>query len=289
MTQDYRPRPRELARELLNGYLVEHQLRSGDRLPSERSLCEAWGLSRSALRSATARMEKDGVLCSRPGAGTYVAQRKYTRNLQGLLSLSRSASEQGRRVTTRLLDLKRIECDKTLAKRFGQVLGYPLYKVARLRMVDGEPLMVETAFLPAERVEGLEKWDLERSSLFAVLEEAYGLIPEQGEEKVSITYATTDEAELMGIEEGAPLFWIVSQTYDQNGELLEYCRAAARPRTACGSPVSSSGGTPPRGEGTSMRHEEAIGPNSPLYLQLRELIRGKIEGGEYPPARRSRR
>lgn len=148
---------------------------------------------------------------------------------RGLLSLSRSASEQGRRVTTRLLDLKRIECDKTLAKRFGQVLGYPLYKVARLRMVDGEPLMVETAFLPAERVEGLEKWDLERGSLFAVLEEAYGLIPEQGEEKVSITYATTDEAELMGIEEGAPLFWIVSQTYDQNGELLEYCRAAARP------------------------------------------------------------
>ena len=250
MTQDYRPRPRELARELLNGYLVEHQLQSGDRLPSERSLCEAWGLSRSALRSATARMEKDGVLCSRPGAGTYVAQRKYTRNLQGLLSLSRSASEQGRRVTTRLLDLKRIECDKTLAKRFGQVLGYPLYKVARLRMVDGEPLMVETAFLPAERVEGLEKWDLERGSLFAVLEEAYGLIPEQGEEKVSITYATTDEAELMGIEEGAPLFWIVSQTYDQNGELLEYCRAAARPDR--------------------------------LRITS-ELIRGKIEGGEYPP------
>ena len=35
MTQDYRPRPRELARELLNGYLVEHQLQSGDRLSSQ--------------------------------------------------------------------------------------------------------------------------------------------------------------------------------------------------------------------------------------------------------------
>lgn len=32
-----------------------------------------------------------------------------------------------------------------------------------------------------------------------------------------------------------------------------------------------------------MRREETIGPNSPLYLQLRELIRSKIEGGEYPP------
>ena len=229
MTQDYRPRPLDRPLSLLNVFVVHQPLLAGPRLPAARSLWVGGGVSWAARRSPTARMEKDGVLCSRPGAGTYVAQRKYTRNLQGLLSLSRSASEQGRRVTTRLLDLKRIECDKTLAKRFGQVLGYPLYKVARLRMVDGEPLMVETAFLPAERVEGLEKWDLERGSLFAVLEEAYGLIPEQGEEKVSITYATTDEAELMGIEEGAPLFWIVSQTYDQNGELLEYCRAAARP------------------------------------------------------------
>lgn len=33
----------------------------------------------------------------------------------------------------------------------------------------------------------------------------------------------------------------------------------------------------------SVRREEEIGPNSPLYLQLRELIRSRIESGEYPP------
>ena len=32
-----------------------------------------------------------------------------------------------------------------------------------------------------------------------------------------------------------------------------------------------------------MRHDEPIGPKSPLYLQLRELIRSKIENGEYLP------
>ena len=32
-----------------------------------------------------------------------------------------------------------------------------------------------------------------------------------------------------------------------------------------------------------MRHEGSVGPQSPLYLQLRELIRSKIENGEYPP------
>lgn len=32
-----------------------------------------------------------------------------------------------------------------------------------------------------------------------------------------------------------------------------------------------------------MKRDEAVGPQSPLYLQLRELIRSKIENGEYPP------
>ena len=32
-----------------------------------------------------------------------------------------------------------------------------------------------------------------------------------------------------------------------------------------------------------MRRDGTVGPQSPLYLQLRELIRGKIENGEYPP------
>ena len=158
--QEYRPRPSARARELLEGLLADYRLQPGDRLPSERSLSEAWGLSRTTLRSAVALMEQDGRLLSRPGAGTFVAPEKYTRRLQGLLSMSQSAAEQGRKVTTRLLELRRTECDKHLARRFNQVLGYPLYKIVRLRSVDGEPLMVETSYIPAQRVAGLENKDI---------------------------------------------------------------------------------------------------------------------------------
>ena len=205
--QEYRPRPSARARELLEGLLADYRLRPGDRLPSERSLSDAWGLSRTTLRSAVALMEQDGRL----------------------LSMSQSAAEQGRQVTTRLLELRRTECDKHLARRFNQVLGYPLYKIVRLRSVDGEPLMVETSYIPAQKVAGLENKDLENHSLFSILEEDFGILPVQGEEEIGITYATAEEAELMGIESGSPLFWIVSMTYDQTGQLMEYCRGAARP------------------------------------------------------------
>ncbi|MCI2105987.1 MAG: GntR family transcriptional regulator [Intestinimonas sp.] len=227
--QEYKPKPREVAGELLESYLLEQKLRPGDRLPSERDLSKAWGLSRSTLRSALARMEKNGLLCAKRGSGSYLTPPKYTRHLQGLQSLSQSAAEQGRVVTTRLLSIKRVECDKNLARHFNRTLGYLLYKIVRLRRLDGEPVMLETAYIPTERVGNLEKKNLETGSLFKVLEKEYGLIPKKGEEKIGITYATADEAELMGIREDAPLFWIVSQTYDQWGRLMEYCHTAARP------------------------------------------------------------
>ncbi len=227
--QEYKARPRERAEELLEGYLLERKLKEGERLPPERELSEQWGLSRSTLRTAITSLERDGLLYSREGSGTYAAPPKYTRDLRGLLSMSQAAAAQGLAVRTRLLECKRMECSKNLAQRFGRMLGTPVYKIARLRSVGGTPLMLETAFIPVELAPGLEEKELECRSLFSILEEEYGLLPEQGDEKVGITYATAGEAELMGVREGAPLFWIVSQTYDQKAELIEYCRAVARP------------------------------------------------------------
>jgi GntR family transcriptional regulator len=224
----YKPKPKELAGELLEAYIMERQLKPGDKLPPERMMCEMWSLNRSTLRRAIAKMERDGLLRSKPGSGTYLSAPKFNRILQDLHSLSWSAAEQRRNLSNRLLNVTRIECDKTLAKQFGQMLGYPLYKIVRLRSIDGQPLMLETAFIPEDRAEGLPDRDLEGNSLFETLEE-YGLIPERGDEKIGITYATADEAELMRVPEKSPMFWIVSKTYDQTGSLMEYCRTVARP------------------------------------------------------------
>ena len=55
------------------------------------------------------------------------------------------------------------------------------------------------------------------------------LIPREGDEKIGITYATEEEAELMGVAPESPLFWIISTTYDQDGQLMEYCREGGHP------------------------------------------------------------
>lgn len=53
--------------------ILEGVLRDGDRLPGERELSERFGVSRPILRDALKELENRGLLKSRHGGGTYVA------------------------------------------------------------------------------------------------------------------------------------------------------------------------------------------------------------------------
>ncbi len=49
-------------------------LRPGERLPAERELAERLGVSRPSLRDAIGRLQEQGLLSARAGAGVYVAE-----------------------------------------------------------------------------------------------------------------------------------------------------------------------------------------------------------------------
>ena len=49
-------------------------LRPGERLPPERQLSDRLGVSRPSLRDAVAELQDKGLLCTRAGAGVFVAE-----------------------------------------------------------------------------------------------------------------------------------------------------------------------------------------------------------------------
>jgi GntR family transcriptional repressor for pyruvate dehydrogenase complex len=57
----------------IEGLVLEGVLRAGDRLPGERELALETGVSRPIVREAIKRLEDLGILESRHGGGTYVA------------------------------------------------------------------------------------------------------------------------------------------------------------------------------------------------------------------------
>jgi DNA-binding FadR family transcriptional regulator len=61
--------------EQIVGQIVAGSMPTGERLPSESRLCEIFGVSRPVVREAIFRLQADGLVVTRQGAGTYVAKR----------------------------------------------------------------------------------------------------------------------------------------------------------------------------------------------------------------------
>ncbi len=57
---------------LLRQTITSGEFSPQDRLPSERVLSERFGTARGTVRSALAKLEREGVVETRPGSGTYV-------------------------------------------------------------------------------------------------------------------------------------------------------------------------------------------------------------------------
>ena len=57
----------------LERWIVRAGLAAGDRLPSEKLLCERFGVSRAVIREAIARLKAEGVITTRQGAGAFIA------------------------------------------------------------------------------------------------------------------------------------------------------------------------------------------------------------------------
>lgn len=69
----------------LLGEIMDGRFRVGERLPPENQLAQQFGVSRPVLREALRRLQSDGVMVSRQGAGNYV-QRTPSKRVAALTS-----------------------------------------------------------------------------------------------------------------------------------------------------------------------------------------------------------
>jgi GntR family transcriptional repressor for pyruvate dehydrogenase complex len=65
-------------------FIVEQNLDQGDRLPSEHELARLTAVSRPIVREALTRLQADGLIESRRGAGSFLRQRPAPRQIQHL-------------------------------------------------------------------------------------------------------------------------------------------------------------------------------------------------------------
>lgn len=226
-------KPRDEAMEKIENYIIRNGLKPDDKLPSERAMCEMWDLNRSTLRNAIRQLILEGKIYNKNGSGTYVSREKLVRNLQDAKGFQQIAEAAGRQILTQVLDLRQCETSKDIGRKMKLPLGHKLWRLERVRRLDGIAVVLSVIYLDAVRFPELDQYDFTTQSLYQVLREGYGVEPKSGVEKLSISTCDEREAGYLEVETGAPVIYQSGLTKDENDQIFEYFKEITRTEYIC--------------------------------------------------------
>ncbi|MCS6828029.1 MAG: GntR family transcriptional regulator [Caldilinea sp.] len=203
--------------------------RPGDQLPGEHALCEHYDVSRTVVRQALSELEAEGLIVRRRGKGAFVAEPKIVESLaQKLTGFYQDMSERGLRIITQVLIQEVTPAPTQVARQLEIPAETPVVHLHRLRFVEGEPILLVTSYLPHALCPGLEHVDLRNRSLYAYLEQTYGLVIARGRRRIGAVAADGEQAHLLGIDPGSPLLSLYSVSYLADDTPIEYYHAVHR-------------------------------------------------------------
>jgi GntR family transcriptional regulator len=204
------------------------ELARGDPLPSEREFAEALGISRMTVRRALKDLQARGWLVSQVGKGWFVSPGKIEQRLSRLSGFSADMTSMNLKVHSRVLSFEAHPASGSLAERMAIAIGTRIYRLERVRLVNGEPLGIEEAHLRAEFCPDLLRFDFTRDSLYRVLREECGLELSVAEQTVEASIADWREASLLEIDPGAPVLRGSRVVRNTAGQVVEASRAVYR-------------------------------------------------------------
>lgn len=210
--------------QALTARIESGELSPGDRLPSERDLSEALGVNRMTLRRALRSLESQGLITRRPGRGTHVAAPKIERQAARLVSFTRGMQQRGFVPGTRLISVEHIPAHAALAALLQIPTGAPVCILHRVRTLNHEPVLLERYALPETRFPDLDRHDLGAASIYALLEDAYGVRVGRARQSLEPVAAGEYEAEALGIPVGAPLMLEQRLSFDEDDQPVEHGR-----------------------------------------------------------------
>ena len=202
--------------------------KAGTSIPSERALCQRYGISRITVRQALTELVTDGRLERVQGKGTFVASRRIAQQLSALTGFTQDMGARALRPGGRVLEFVSADAPPIACRAFGLPDGAQVIVLKRLRTSDGEPLAVETAYLDADACAGVLGVSMNNASLYTTLALHCGISPTRAMQQMQACACPPAEARWLGIRRGAPVLRIVRTTHDQHDRPFEVVESIYR-------------------------------------------------------------
>jgi GntR family transcriptional regulator len=212
-------------KEIIRERVRSGEWKPGDHIPSERELSEKYGISRMTARQAITDLVNEGLFYREQGKGTFVSERKITQQLIRLTGFTEDIRARGQRPGTKVLSAEMRPADEATAEKLRIDHGTPIFRLQRLRLADDEPLAIELSQISFKGCERLLEEDLEKNSLYRVLETNHGIPLMEADQELEAGLAGNEESQLLKISVGSPVLFTRRVTYTERNQPIEYAKA----------------------------------------------------------------
>lgn len=215
--------------------IAKGRLREGEQLPSEAVLMEHYGVARMTVRNALKVLQEEGLTVAEHGRGVYVRARPPVRRLASDRFARRHRKEGKAAFTVEseavdatphvdMIKVSEAHPPEEIADRLGLVSGDTTVVRSRRYSLDGRPVETAVSYIPADLARGtpIAEPNPGPGGIYARLEDSGHVLDRLGEE-ITARMPTPEEARLLNLPPGVPVFRLVRTAYDIDGRAVEVC------------------------------------------------------------------
>jgi GntR family transcriptional regulator len=196
----------------------------GAKIMSEREICDEYGVSRITVREVVGGLEREGLLVRKQGKGTFVGTAKPEPEHKHVYKFMDTIHALGLRVTTRVLEYEIIPCKLQEARELGIAAGERIYRIERLRSVDGALFSVEVSYIPISVAPGMTEASVKETGLTSALKQHSSMEPDTASETIEAVSCPDKPSMMIGIKRDSPVLRVRRIT-KSGGKTMELCES----------------------------------------------------------------
>ncbi|WP_054711707.1 trehalose operon repressor [Bacillus sp. JCM 19041] len=214
----------QLVKAMADGMYV-----AGDTLPSENELTAAFGASRETIRKALKMLSEHGYIQKIQGKGSVVLDvARLDFPVSGVTSFKELNDKLGIEAQTNVISFAKDHADADIADKLETGEGSLVYKVARVRTIDGERIILDKDLFLADAVPNLTA-EISKGSIYHYVEDELKLVISFAKKEIVVEQATAEDVVCLDVETGSQIVVVRSHTYLEDATLFQYTESRHRP------------------------------------------------------------
>ncbi|GFZ78749.1 GntR family transcriptional regulator [Paenibacillus marchantiophytorum] len=199
-------------------------MKADDQLPGEIELSKKYDVSRGTVKQAIMDLVHEGILYRVQGKGTFVAPPKIKRSFGKLPSFTDDIRRFGYEPRSKVLSFELIVAPDYIRKHLQLNSDFNVIRFKRLVLSQDKPFAIVLSYLRHDVYSHLKKEDI-GDSLYDALAKLSDKIPVKAHDTYTPVNADEKLAGILGIKEGAAIFYSERISYLDTGMPVEFAES----------------------------------------------------------------